>query len=55
MHLTLDRPSKRILSIVAKLMGGQTLEEGEEFEYFPIESETERALGPHFFYSQKGR
>ena len=31
MHLTLDRPSRGILSIVAKLLGGQTLEEGEEF------------------------
>ena len=28
MHLTLDRPSKGILSIVAKLLGDQTLEEG---------------------------
>ena len=33
MHLTLERPRKGILSIVAKLLGGHTLEEGEEFEY----------------------
>ena len=36
MHQTLDMPSKGILSIVAKLIEGQTLGEGEEFEYFPI-------------------
>ena len=29
MHLTLDRPRKVIISIVAKLLEGQTLEEGE--------------------------
>ena len=54
MHLTLDRPSKGILSIVAKLLGGQTLEEGEEFEYFPIETETEGAVGPQFSTAKKG-
>ena len=54
MHLTLDGPSKGILSIVAKLLGGQTLEEGEEFEYFPIEAETEGAVGPQFSISKKG-
>ena len=51
MHLTLDRPSK---GIVAKLIEGQTLEEGEEFEYFPIESETEGAVGPQFSAPKKG-
>ena len=54
MHLTLDRPSKGILSIIPKLMWGQTLEEGEEFEYFPIESETEGAVGPQFSTPKKG-
>ena len=39
MHLTLERPRKGILPIVAKLLRGQTLEEGEEFEYFPVELE----------------
>ena len=53
MHLTLDRPRKGIISIVTKLLEGQALEEGEEFEYIPVESETEGAVGPHF--SQKGR
>ena len=55
MHLTLERPKKGILSIVAKLLGGQTLEEGEEFEYFPIETETEGAVGPQFSTPKKGR
>ena len=32
MHLTLDRPRKGIISIIAKLLEGQALEEGEEFE-----------------------
>ena len=52
MHLTLD--SKGIISIVAKLIGGQTLEEGEEFENFPIETETEGAVGPQFSTPKKG-
>ena len=53
MHLTLDRPRKGILSIVAKLIEGQTLDEGEEFEYFSIESETEGAVGPQFSTPKK--
>ena len=48
MHLILERPRKGILPIVAKLLGGQTLEDGEEFEYFPIETKTEGAVGPLF-------
>ena len=55
MHLTLDRPRKGIISIVAKLLEGQALEEGEEFEYIPVESETEGAVGPQFSTFQKGR
>ena len=46
MNLTLERPTKGILSIVAKLLGGQTLEEGEEFEYISVENEIEGAEGP---------
>ena len=46
MHLTLERPRKGILPIVAKLLRGQTLEEGEEIEYFPVENELEGAEGP---------
>ena len=39
MHLTLDRPKKEIISIVAKLLEDKALEEGEEYEYIPIEAE----------------
>ena len=53
MHLTLERPRKGILPIVAKLLGDQTLEEGEEFEYFP-ETETEGAVGPQFSTPKRG-
>ena len=54
MHLTLDRHRKGIISIVTKLLEGQALEEGEEFEYIPVESETEGAVGPHFSTPKKG-
>ena len=46
MHLTLERPRKEILPIVAKLLGGQSLDKGEDFEYFPVENEVEGAEGP---------
>ena len=46
MHLTLERPRKEILPIVAKLLGGQSLDKGEDFEYFPVENELEGAEGP---------
>ena len=39
MHLTLQRPKKEILPVVAKLLGGQPLGKGEEFEYFPVEQD----------------
>ena len=54
MHLTLERPRKGILSIVAKLLRGQTLAEGEEFGYIPIETETEGEVGPQFSTPKKG-
>ena len=54
MHLTLDRPKKGIISIVAKLLEGEALEEGEEFEYIPVESETEGIVGPQFSTPKKG-
>ena len=50
MHLTLDRPRKEIISIAAKLIEGKGLEEGEEFEYIPIEAEG----APQFSTPQKG-
>ena len=46
MHLTLERPRKEMLPIVAKLLGGQPLDKGENFEYFPVENELEGAEGP---------
>ena len=52
MHLTLQRPKKEILPIVAKLLGGQPLDKGEDFDYFPVEQDLEGATN---FYSQKGR
>ena len=36
MQLTLQRPKKETLPIVAKLLGGLPLEKGEEFEFFPV-------------------
>ena len=36
-------------------IGGQPLEKGEDFEYFPVEHELEGAEGPPAIYSQKGR
>ena len=54
MHLTLERARKGILPIVAKLLEGQSLEEGEDFEYFPVELELEGADGPPTLYSKKG-
>ena len=39
MHLTLDRPKKEIISIIAKLLEEQPLEDGEEYEDIPIEAE----------------
>ena len=54
MHLTLERPRKEILSIVAKLFRGQPLEKGEDFEYFPVEHELEGAEGPPASTPRKG-
>ena len=45
MHLTLQRPKKEMIPIVAKLLRGQPLEKGEEFELFPIHQELEGAEG----------
>ena len=50
MHLTLDRPKKDIISIIAKLLEEQILEDGEEYEYIPIEAEG----SPPFSTPQKG-
>ena len=54
MHLTLQRPRKETLPIVAKLLGGLPLEKGEEFEFFPIPQELEGAEGPPTSTPRKG-
>ena len=55
MHLTLQRPRKEILPIVAKLLGGLALEKGEGFEFFPIPQELEGTEGPPTSTPRKGR
>ena len=54
MHLTLQRPKKETLPIVAKLSGGQPLEKGEEYEFFPVEQDLEGAEGPPTSTPRKG-
>ena len=54
MHLTLERPRKEIFSIVAKLLGSQPLQKGEDLEYFPVEHELEGAEGPPTSTPRKG-
>ena len=50
MHIILDKPRKGIISIVAKLLEGKALEEGEEFEYIEVEG----VEGPQFSTPKKG-
>ena len=50
MHLTLDRPKKEIISIVAKLLEDKSPDEGEEFEHIPIEADE----SPQFSTPKKG-
>ena len=54
MHLTLQRPKKETLPIVAKPLGGLPLEKGEEFEFFPIPQELE-GLGATNIHPQERR
>ena len=54
MHLTLQRPRKEILPIVVKLLGGQPLDKGEDFEYFHVEKDLEGAVGPPTSTPRKG-
>ena len=44
MNLTLDRPKMEVIPIIAKALEDKTLEEGEEYQYIPIEAE-----GHHIF------
>ena len=48
------RPKKEILPIVAKLLRGQPLGKGEDFDYFPVEQDLEGAEGPPTSTPRKG-
>ena len=37
MNLTIDRPRVEVIPIVVKLLEDKALEEGEEYEFIPIE------------------
>ena len=39
MNLTLDKPRGEIIPIIAKLLEDKALEDGEEYEYIPMEVE----------------
>ena len=51
MDLTLDRPREEIIPIIAKLLEDKALEDGEEYEYIPMEAEG----SPKFSTPKKGR
>ena len=42
MNLTVDRPRVEIIPIIAKLLEDKALEEGEEYEFIPIEEFVEK-------------
>ena len=50
MNLTLDKPTMEVIPIIAKLLEDKALEEGEEYEYIPIEVEG----SPYFSTPKKG-
>ena len=50
MHLSLDMPKREIFSIIVKLLEDKALEDGEEYEYNPIEAEG----SPQFSTPKKG-
>ena len=50
MNLTLDRPKMEVIPIIDKLLEDKALEEGEEYEYIPMEAEG----SPHFSTLKKG-
>ena len=39
MNLTLDRPRREVIPIIAKLLEDKALEDGEEYEYITMEAE----------------
>ena len=55
MHLTLQRPRKETLPIVAKLLGGLHLEKGEEFEFFLFLKSLKGLRGHQHLLPGKGR
>ena len=46
LHLTLHRSKKETLPIIVNLLGGQPLEKGEEYDFFPVEQDLEGVEGP---------
>ena len=50
MNLTLDRPKMEVILIIDKILEDKTLEEGEEYEYIPIEADE----SPHFSTPKNG-
>ena len=48
------KAQERNTPIVAKLLGGQPLDKGEDFDYFPVEHELEGAEGPPTSTPRKG-
>ena len=50
MHLTLDRPKREIISIIAKLLEDKPLQDGDKYEYIPIEADG----SPQFSTHKKG-
>ena len=46
-ELTIDRPRVEVIPIIVKLLEDKALEEGEEYEYIPIEELV--AKGQHNF------
>ena len=55
MHLILERPKKEKLPIVAKLLGGQPLDKGEDFEYFPVEMNQKGLRGHQLLLLERER
>ena len=47
MFLSVRQPPASIYNIVNKLLENKPLEEGEEYEFFPIESEEKKVLKAH--------
>ena len=53
MNLTIDRPSVEVILIIIKLLEDKALEQGEEYEYIPIEELVAKGSA-QFATSRKG-